>query len=449
MSPKNLFKIAALLVVLALSACLRTGVTEEALPEAVLPQGTVELEIISTDSFIDTYGAYTLVGEVINHGTGPATQVELTVELKDQAGVSLLTDLNGNLLPSVIKNLLLDTLAPGQSCPFAFTFDALPAAPASYSVVVSGFQLGVLNRPEMDTVNVQIIDNGSGWFYLSGDLLNQSNQWVRVDGLAGAVLDASGKVLSAGWSGTFSSTLAPAGDVNGRDRTPFLIAFANPGPEVSLWRVYWDATVDNSLTDYPIQSAVTNSYFDQYGSYHLVGWATNLADQPLTVMLVSGLSSESGSVVDASVNTLPVPIAPGASQPFNISSFSNVNFDVDQASLVRNHQILVDLLYTSPPNSQTLELVPEQEQVTRDVSTWLVSGSFTNSTDRVLRDAIAVVEVLDPQGNLVTSDYNYVLIEEPLQPGSTASYEVYLYLDPFVDASGFSASTKIYGTVSE
>jgi hypothetical protein len=59
------------------------------------------------------------------------------------------------------------------------------------------------------------------------------------------------------------------------------------------------------------------------------------------------------------------------------------------------------------------------------------------------------VEVLDPQGNLVTSDYNYVLIEEPLQPGSTASYEVYLYLDPFVDASGFSASTKIYGTVSE
>lgn len=439
-----------IVLVLSVPACGKTTVTTPASQPPVLntpvtPPG--ELVIASSNAFVDMKGTYHVVGEVDNNSNTVLNSIQLTIEIKDASGNSLLKDENGNSTPNAITHPMLYTLAPDISSPFDYTYETTNGTPASYNVTITGQQTGNANPTILQSENIQLVDNGSGWYYLTGKLVNTGSQWVQINGLAGAVLDDSNNVLSAGWTGIYTTELAPTGDALGRDRTPFEVKFPNPGGGTQ-WRLYQDVNVTGNVTDYPIDVKVTNSYFDQFGSAHLVGWITNNSDQPLDSLVVAGLYAMDGTVLDSSYAFVPVPMKPGAAVPFSISSFESVGDNPNQASLVSTNSAQPDTRRTSPSSYEFIDLSASGETVQKDGATWTFNGNIINTSDKSLSGATVVVMVMDAQNKLVAMQYTSIFPNgDAIEPGETNAYSVSVDLDPAADATGFTTTTVVVGDV--
>ncbi|MFA5873281.1 MAG: hypothetical protein WC832_04885, partial [Anaerolineales bacterium] len=248
-------------------------------------------------------------------------------------------------------------------------------------------------------------------------------------------------------TGTYTTELAPTGDALGRDRTPFEISLPNPGGSTQ-WSLYWDVDVTDSVTDYPMGLTLTNGYFDQYGSFHVVGWINNNSDQPLDSLVVAGLYGADGTVLDASYSFLPVPMNPGVPLPFSISSFGSVNYNPDQAALVSTYSSQFDTWYTSPPSNEFVDLVATDGTVQKDGATWTFDGSVSNTSGRNLSGATVVVMVMDGQNKLVAMEYTSINpTGDAIAADETNTYSVSVYLDPAADATGFTTTTLVVGDV--
>lgn len=453
---KSIWLLAVVILVISMVACTLGDTLPEGTAEApgdnilgnsMPPNG---IDILSTSSFTDGVGGYFVVGEVANNLTTPITSIELRIKITDASGLSLLTDENGNLVDSLTFYSMLWTLDAGESSPFSFYFDTEKGIPANYEVSIHNFEAGTVNRGQLQNENVQIIDDGSGYFVLTGELVNLGTEWVQIHSLAGGILDDNNTVLSADWTGTFTTLLAPAGDSGGRDRTPFYVTFPVPLMDATQWSVWWDADIVMDVIDYPLSVEVTYSYFDEYGAAHLVGSVTNNADTALNSLIVAGLYAEDGTVLDASYSYLPAPILPGLAIPFDISYFGSVNWNEEQAALVHSYTVQVDYWNTYPPTNMNIGLTPVGETIQKDGSTWVVNGNFTNTTSDGLSGVTSIVAVYDLNGTLVATGYTYSYPDgDAYLPGDSDTYEIYIYLDPEVDATGYTTQTFVVADVIE
>jgi hypothetical protein len=406
-----------------------------------------DLVIASTNAFVDAYGTYHVVGEIDNNSSSVVNAVQLTIEIKDASGTSMLKGDDGNITPSAIVYPMIYTLAPGASSPFDYTFDTTNGLPATYNVTISGQQNANANPATLQWENILLTDDESGWLFLTGKLVNTGNQWAHINGLAGAILDDSNKLLSANWTSTYTTELAPAGDSNSRDRTPFAIKIPNPSGGTQ-WQLYKDVDVTENVIDFPMEISISNGYSDQYGSYHVVGWITNNSDQPLDTLVVAGLYSSDTTVLDSSYAFVPVPVIPGGTAPFNVSSFDGVNGNQDQISIVSTFSAQFDNWFTSPSLYDFVELSATGETVQKDGSSWTFNGTVTNSSDKSLSRITVMVKVMDSQNNLVAMEYSTIYpAVEAIAAGETSSYSVSVDLDPAVDASAFSTTTVVVGDI--
>ena len=406
-----------------------------------------DLVIASTSSYVDRQGNYHIVGEVDNNTDNVLSSIQLTLDIKDASGNSMLRDENGDIMANTIVYPMLYTLAPSEGSPFEYIYAATGGTPASYNVTVTNQQTGDANRGALLWENVQILDDGMGTYFLTGELINTGSQWAHINGLAGAVLDDSNTVLSAGLSGTYATELAPSGDTLKRDRTPFEINFPNP-EGVTKWKLYLDGDAIDSVTDYPIDVKVTNTFFDQNGSAHLVGWVTNNSGEPLDSLVVGGLYGVDGTVMDASYSFVPVPMKPGVATPFSISSFGRSNYSPDQAALVKTSSAQMDNGFTSSTPYEIVDLKTSGEALQNDGATWTFSGNVDNTSGKSLSGITVVAMVMDSEGKLVAMEYTSVFpTGDAIAPDETNPFSVIVYLDPGVDITGFSATTMAIGDV--
>jgi len=434
-------------LVLSMPSCVKSTVITTPTSQPPVADTPGVLVIASTNAFIDSTGTYHVVGQVDNNSSTIVNSIQLAIEIKDITGNSLLKDDNGNSTPNAVTYPMLYTLAPGEASPFEYSYDTTNGTPDSFNVTISGQATGEANRASLHWENVQIADDSSGRQYLTGKLVNTGSQWARISGLAGAVLDDSNKVLSAAWTSTYTTELAPAGDALGRDRTPFEINF--PKPEgATHWQIYWDADGTDNVTDYPMEIKVSNTYFDQFGSARIVGWITNNFDQPLDSLVVAGLYAADGTVLDSSYAFVPVPARPGEAAPFSISSFSRSNYTPDEAALVTTSTTQFDTGFTFPSSYEAIDLSVNGETVQKDGATWIFSGSVTNTSDRSLGGATVVVMVMDSQNKLVAMEYTSIYpTGDAIAAGESNTYSVSVYLNPVADASGFTTTTMVIGIV--
>jgi hypothetical protein len=441
------------LLIFALVGCGKGTATVGTPSQSPVAAGTPEqgtLNIANTNAFVDSFGTYHVVGMVVNQTTVVLTSIELTIQIRDASGYTLLTD-NGSSVQTAIFHPMLYTLAPGEGSPFEFSYDNSKGTPASYNVTVTGDQPGSANRANLTAENVQLVDSGSGWYYLTGVLVNKSNDWAHINILAGAVTDNSNKVLSADWTATYATELSPAGDPTGGDRTPFVINFPNPGTtSTPPWQLYWDSDIAQPVNNYPVSVTITNEYVDQYGSHHIVGSAINQSGQEINSMVVAGLYDQAGNALDANVSYLPIPMKAGASVPFSVTSFSNVDGNPAEAALVRTYTAQIDPWNTTAVTSEYVDLSATGETVKKDGSTWTVDGSVMNSSGRNLSSATVVVSVLDAQNNLVATEYTTIFSSgAAIAPDETNTYSITIILDPTIDSTGFTTTTTVVGDVSQ
>jgi hypothetical protein len=292
------------------------------------------------------------------------------------------------------------------------------------------------------------MDDGSGLYYLTGMLINKGSQWAHIKGLAGGVLDDSNKLLSANLASTFAIELAPTGDMNGYDRTPFEINFPNPGGSTK-WQLFWDADVTESVTEFPMEINITNTYFDQDGSARIVGWITNNSTQTLDAsQLVAGLYAANGTVLDAGNSIVPLPVKPGAAAPFSFSEFGIVNRKPDLAALVQSCSVQFDPYFTSLTSHISVDLFATEESVQKIGTTWIIDGSVYNGSDKSLSGITVVAMVMDAQNKLVAMDYTTIYpTGDAIAAGDTNIYSIPVYLNPVADAARFTTTTIIVGDV--
>ncbi len=435
------------LLAIALTACGGKPGPSGLAPAATPPEG--KLTVTSSSAYTDPFGGYHVVGAIQNGTVTSLTSIQLSVEIKDASGTSLIKQ-DGNVVPTDVFSPLLTTLAPGESSPFEYSFDLSNGTPASYTVTVNGYQSGSVNRASLKVVNAQISDDHKGTLYISGLLVNTQNQWVHLNSLAGSVVGSSEDPLAAASSIVHLTYLAPAGDQDERDRTPFVISFPSPGAGRTDWRVYWDADVSEPPADQPMAVNFTNTYFDQAGAYHIVGYVTNNAQGPLDPFLVAGLQDENGTILDAAYSFYSAAVAPGKSIPFDLSYFGSVNSNPDEAARVRNFTVQLDPGKTTSPTSQTVELTATGEQLNKNGSVWNFTGTVTNTTKQNLVGATVMISIMDGQDNLVASNSAYVLPPvEQVSPGSAISYNISVYLDPTVDSRDFQTETTVIGDIGQ
>jgi hypothetical protein len=405
------------------------------------------LEIISITSFTDDFGYFYIYGEVINTSDVAVDFIELLVQVLDANGNSLLVDENGVPVDSQPIYPMLSVLGPGDSSPFSFYLDTNTyGSPATYDILVGSYEMADVQKADLGLENVQMIDGGDGYLYLSGDLVNQTSSWVYIASLAGGALDDSNAVLSADWSFDYTSLLAPAGDTNRQDRTPFAVSFQYPPGNVTQWSVWWDAQVYEDDPSYPIVLNVTYTYFDDYGSAHLVGYVTNNGGETVNTSLVGGLYAEDGTCLDASYAYLPYAIKPGESVPFDITYFSNVNYNEQQAALVDTFTAQVDYWATYSSYFNQVVLASSDVAVTKSGSNWTVNGNFTNNSDKNILDAVIAAVVYDASDNIVGVGYTYVYpTGDNYAPGAGDAFEIYLYLDPGGDLANYRVEFTVFG----
>jgi hypothetical protein len=132
---------AVMVLVLSVQACVKPTVSTSTSqpPVANTPEISLgELFIASTNAFTDALGTYHVVGNVDNTSSMVFNSIELTIEIKDASGNSLLKDDNGNITPNTVFYPMLYNLAPGVTSPFEFSYDTTNGTPASYYVTISG-----------------------------------------------------------------------------------------------------------------------------------------------------------------------------------------------------------------------------------------------------------------------------------------------------------------------
>lgn len=456
MNRKLYLVLASAAIVISMVACSFGNILPTAAPtEAPVviqndPVASGSVDILSTSMTTDSYGYTYLFGEVMNNTDQVITGIELEIAVTDGSGNSLITDYNGNTVPSTTFSPLLYTLAPGDSSPFSYYLGEPASPPANHEVTVLGYDTTTQERADVDYQNVNIVEDGYGNYYLTGELVNLSNQWVHISGLAGGVLDDANNVLSADWTTTFIAELAPTGDAELRDITPFAVDFPIPTQEATQWSIWWDVAVSSNVIDYPLTVTVTNSYFDDYGDVHLVGYVENGYDSALTTILVGGLYDVDGVTLDAGYTFLGAPMAAGGTMPFDISYFGGVNYIEEQAALIDAYLVNYDPWSTYEPFYEIVDLTYSGETVSKSGASWTVSGTFTNSSDQNLTDVVVMVAVFDSSDNLVGYNYAYFYPDsDTFAPGATGAYDVYLYLDASADLSGYTTSTLVIGEIDQ
>jgi hypothetical protein len=459
MKPKLLYLTFVVFLTLTMLACGTVTVvtqptaTQQAAtqPPATQPPAALsgKLEITSTNAFTEKNSTYHVVGEVKNGTDKTLTDIELTIEIKDASGNSLLKDDSGNVIPSQTLSTLLSTLAPGEASPFAFSYDTTNGTPASFKVSITGQQTGQADRATLNVENAQLYDDKNGTLYLSGELVNTSSKWAYIHSVAGAALDSNSNVLSADWSVDYTTELAPTGDSAGRDRTPFLVYFPTPGSStVTDWVVYSDADVTDAPTDYSLVLNVTNHYFDQFNSFHIVGTVTNNSTQTIHTLAVAGLYAADKKVLDASYEFIQLNVEPEKSVPFDFSGFSSVNYNPEQAAKLDSYTVQYDPWSTYPPVSSYVTLTTTGDQIQKDGANWTVTGNVTNTSSQALSSETVVVTVLDAKNKVVAMGYTYVSpTGDSITTGEKTNYSVGIYLDPKVDASGYTIVTNVQGDV--
>jgi len=418
-------------------------------PSATPPLSGVDLSanltVSSATGFTTAEGRYLVVGEVINNANVAATSIELTLEIKDASGASMLKDYSGTTVPSITLHPMVPTLAPGMSSPFSYDpfFDSSTPTPATVKVTVTSAISTQASQVEIMADHVQLVHDSLS-YYLTGELVNSTADWVLVNGLSGGVVDGENQLLSAS-KGLSNLELAPAGEAQGRDRMPFMILISMPGGNVSQWKLWWEAEATTVPTDYSVEINMTNTYFDASGQYHVVGTATNHADAALFTLIFAGIYAQDGTVLDAFAVEAYLPAAPGQAVPFEITNFYPISKLPDQRARVNNVSLQVLPVSTHVYTVDKLELTSPDEIVEiYSGSTLIFNGSFTNTTDKAVANPILVAALYDQAHKLVAAHMGYL---SGMAPGAKTGYAFGIPLDPSVDPASLTNELILFSII--
>lgn len=425
-----------------------TAVPPTAAPTTPPSSNAPDLEIIDPHFYQNDWGDYHIIGLVKNNTNRAKSSIELSLEVRDAGGASILKDSDGKITESTTIYPLLDNLFPGQTSPFDYYLSKDDGTPATVKVEATGSLSSSEEQSDVVVENVELFMGDPGEYYISGELVNKSSSGSKVDSLAGAVLDDQGKMVAADWSVTYAYYLAPNGDAGGMDRSPFVISIDGPtDADYSGFATYVDGIVTDEIPIQEIYVTLTYDYFDEWGDFHVVGTLENGSNVKYSTYLVTGLYDENGVVLDAASSSLPMYLDPGAVIPFDATYFSSVGWNDAQAERVDNYTTQIDPYWTYEAAYETVMMTSYTVSDVRDDSNWTFTGEVTNDSGKALSWIVVLVAVYNGD-TLVGTDYYSIYPDgDEFAAGSKASFEVSADLDPGLNDSTLTYELMVQGAV--
>ncbi len=410
-----------------------------------------ELAVVNSYGYVDSFDYVHIVGELLNDSSKPVADIELTIEVRDKDGKTLLKGDDGNPTDSVTTSPFLYTVGPGEYTPFDYYFDPDGAEADEFTVTITGQETGDINRVDLNVENTQMVSDDSGNLYITGELVNASDVNAKVNNIAAAALDQDQNVVAANGYGAMSYILAPAGDDSGNDRTPFRIRLDDPGSDVvNDYVIYiFDADEADSFDAYDVDVEILTGYFDSFDSFHLIGTVTNNSDTLLNIGLVAGLYADDNTVLDADTLSTAIYVAPGETVPWDFQYFSNVNGNRDQADLIDSYTVQVDPYWTYETSYEVVALeTTNDDNSDQGDGQWKFMGDVVNSSGKELSSMTVLITIWDKDDNIVGMTSTYISPEgDSFKDGDKGSFETYLYLDPNADSSEYTFTSIAQGYV--
>lgn len=427
--------------------------TEEPEDEPTAEQGIVagEVAVTTVYGYVDEYEYFHIVGLVHNDTEDPATNIELTLELVDANGESVLTDFDGNAVDSVEFSPFLYTIAQGETTPFDYYINASELDPSELegTVTVTDFDEGDVDRGQVEVINDTVTFGEFGSIYMTGELVNLSDEPVIVNSLAGALLAPDGTALAADGSFSLTRYLAPNGDEAGNDRTPFSITLDGPADDADTSVFYYDVDVADPVdTASLIAVDITSAYIDDFDNLHIFANIGNNGDEVLSISLVAGLYDEEGTVIDAATASVPIYVGPGDVIPVSFDYFSAVNSTEDLLAAVASYSVQVDPYWTYETSFDVVALETANESSESSDGYVTFTGDVVNTSEESLSSASLILAIYDGEEVLYSSSWTSVYPEEDtIAPGATLPFELTLYIPSDVDTTDYTFFTFVQGYV--
>ena len=379
------------------------------------------LTISQQHMFIDQFNRWQIVGEVRNDSTDTLTSVELLLDIRGANDANLFTD---------VTSLLVANVAPGASAPFAYTINDSVVTPEAAVVTVTSSVAANITPVSLDVINTHLAIDDFGDFHCTGEIANNTGTPVDVDGLAAAVIDSSGKLATADWFWAVAQHLEPGAS------SPFRVSPIGPVADPSECRIYVDARQSESLIGFDVEVFGSRYYRDVFDTGHLVGEVRNNSAQTLFIQLVAGMYAADGRVLDADVTSIPLAVGPAETAAFDFTTLSATNYTRASAAAFASAKVAVDPFWTYEAFSEQTILVIDDFAASIDGGTVLVTGSVTNNQSFLAEFIVVATKFRDASGAIVAQGNTSIF--EPIPSGSSASFDMRIYLPPDIDATSLS-----------
>lgn len=403
-------------------------------PEGIGGGGSGELAVINTAFHPRADGGWRLVGEVANNTAAPVSSLSLRLEWFDAAGASLGSDAG---------YALVTNLAPGETAPFIYNIYDSGLQLNSFTATIGEFTSSQeLSRAQLDVEHAVLTVDDFGDFHCTGELVNNGSAPATIAGLAAAILDGNGVMVTADTYWAAARYLAPA------ERSPFRITplgFSGAAAAGYSCRIFIDAVIAEAIPPSPLAfvdadgdgNLDTHYFVDSFGGGHLVGEVVNNGSEPLSVQLVAGLYDGGGNVIDADFASLPVPLDPGQALPFDFTSLSATNFNETLAGQAARFTVQVDPYWTFPVFTRQVELKPQNGVAANDNGTITETVEVLNDQSFAVDYAFVIARVADSSGRVVGYGYTSTT---PVAAGEIVGVSVVIYVDPALDPASLTVS---------
>lgn len=400
-----------------------TEAPAESPTEAVTePTGPI-IAIDQVHGFYDLYDTLNVVGLVTNNTDRAIDNVEIEVEIFDAAGASLYVD-----------TIYLDlySLAPGETSPFSmYVFDDIPNADSFVATIV-GNSITDLERATVDIANSIMTFDDDGSVHITGELVNNTDQPVLINSLAGAVFNAAGEIMISESYNVMIRYLDPG------DSGPFRITITGPDSgtaDLATYQLYLDAEVTTAVDSFNLTVSDAINYTDDFDDLHLVGQITNDGDKILNVYLVAGLYNAEGTVIDASSLTIPLSaLKPGEFSPYDFDFWGPTNNTAGLLDTATEYSVQVDAWWTWETTTELVDLTTANDDNTFDEFGGTFTGQIVNNSGGVIDSATVIVYLVSKETGLIVATGETWVYEE-MADGATVDYTLYLYPEAGLDVN--------------
>ena len=404
---------------------------EETEPEEPAPENVIYIDAVN--GYRDASGSLHIIGLVTNNTDRTVDNIEIEIEILDANEASLFTD---------ITSASLYTLAPGETTPFSYwVFEDLPDAD-SYIATIVGQGASEVERAAVNIEAVLLVVDDSGDLHLTGNLVNNTETPVEIDGLAAATFDENGDLYTADSHSVLIRHLDPGED------GPFRVTMTGPEggtSNIDEYEIYVDSEATDPVDSYDLVFAETHfNYTDTYDSFHLVGEITNNFNEYLTLSLIAAIYDEDGNVIDAATTDIPTfSIAPGDTLPYDFQYWGPLNYKSDAVANASSYTVQWDPYWTWTSTSEYTELTTQNDA--NEVSSYQVTftGEVLNNSNDEVEGATVIISLYDIEnGELVAMGYGGVY--DPIGTNQTAEYTVWIDIpaDFDIDAVEYVITVK-------